>query len=313
MELNRNTHLNDIKPYPMQPKHIGITEPCTASRDEMLPHEKGSFCTTCQLVVHDFSTLSNDDIKRTFRNMLDQRICGRITTQQEASLNAEFEAWSFRSTRSFQSAFLFTLIAVFGLTLFSCSDQQSRKEIRHVQETAKAILAQPEPVVKEEQPLAPTAIVVAETDTPTLIECAIGVEVEKEPIAPAEPIRISDMIDTYDGGMMYSPEYRNFLIETVQPDEYDDNGQLIPKEFSGLAFPNPAEQQTTLELKLPQSEIVVISLYDMNGQLKQTVYEGAIEHGTFRQEIDLFDLPAGTYLIHILSATYKEIVRVVKI
>ena len=70
----------------MQPKHTGITEPCSVSRDQMLPHEKGNCCTSCELVVHDFTHLSNDEIKRTFRNMIGQKLCGRLTPLQEASL-----------------------------------------------------------------------------------------------------------------------------------------------------------------------------------------------------------------------------------
>lgn len=296
----------------MQPKHTGITEPCSVSRDQMLPHEKGNYCTSCELVVHDFTKLTNDEIKRTFRNMIGQKLCGRLTPQQEASLNAEFEAWSFRSTRSFQSAFLFTLIAVFGLTLFSCSDQQSEREIKRVQETAKTILTQPDPEVVtavEEAPktIEPVAAVQVEEVIPQVHHCGI-----EEQITPEEPIRY-DEIYGYDGGISYTHAYRDFLIETVPVDEYDANGQLIPKEFSSLAFPNPTEQRTTLELKLPQSDNFTISLFDMNGQQKQQVYNGAIERGTFRQEIDLGDLPAGTYLIYVVSGSYKEAVRVIKL
>ena len=300
-------------------KHIGIQTPCSEDRGNMTPNEKGSFCHKCAKQVHDFTNKSTGEIKQIFRDMMDQEICGRMTTDQEIALNAEFEAWKFQSKQGFQRAMVFSLVVVFGLTLFSCSNEQDRQQIKEIQavalnamhasvgETPKGSLLEQQTNPKAQHQL----LKMVYHDTADYLKnyCTIDKIVDEEPM-----IKFTE-IHQIEGGIGRSMEYRDYLIatNTETSQEFDENGRIIPTEFAATAFPNPTTDRTTFELSVPTKSRFEIALYDMNGKLVQKVYDGKIDRGTFTQELQLTDLNSGIYLLIISSKDYKETVRISKI
>jgi len=280
----------------------------------MTPTEKGAFCQKCATQVYDFTNKSAEEIKQTLRSLIGQPVCGRITAAQENALNAEFEAWSFHSKHKFQSALVFSLIVVFGLSLFSCSNEQDRKKIEHIQTSAVKAMTQQDLPKDTGIPVIEPAPIVLEAPMPEVYEI---VEVEKTINLEDVDIAADRWGDYYGygGAMVMTDRYVDFLQAEVTPvvEELDENGVPYPTVFSSLAFPNPATTETTLELKAPMKGQFEIVLYDMNGRFLQTVHSGEINRGTFRKQIDLFDLLPGMYIIAIVSKDYKETIKVSKI
>lgn len=300
-------------------KPFGIPQPCQENFSLMTPTERGAFCEKCATDTFNFIGKSPDEIRQVLRQHIGQEICGQITDDQIAALNADFEQWSFRSTRSFQSAFLLALITVFGLGLFSCQDQRHEQELRSFQETTKQIVATIETVKSERE-------ILCNFNAPEVLEEKESLVQEKYTWINATDFAQQQfewngnpfLVESYTtGGVMYmSDPYVDYLYETIYLGDSTITLSTVEEptaEFSGMAFPNPTDNSTTLEITAPESETFQIDLYDMNGKLQRAVYSGTIETGTFRQHIELTDLPTGMYLIAILSERYKETIKVSKL
>ena len=297
-------------------KNFSIPQPCNENFAAMTKTQQGAFCNKCATDTFDFRNKTTDEIKQILRANIGKHVCGQITLEQEAKLNADFEAWSFRSTRSFQSAFLFTLIATFGLTLFSCNEKKHEAEIVQFQQTVKSILdngaafEEKLPAV-EVKAAAPVELVPPVEEI--LLEAPVEIrEYELEQVV----VKGNYEYDYYTtrGIAVQTIAYTNYLVETVPlEEEFDAQGRLIPTEFSSMAFPNPTSDNSTIEIKVPTTGQFQVDLYDMNGKHYAEIYSGIIERGTFQQNIEMFDLTPGMYLVTILSKDYKETVRVSKI
>lgn len=306
-------------------KHLQIEKPCTENWKQMNATQRGAFCQKCATEVIDFTNKSTEEIKSVFRSMAGQSMCSRISTQQLDDLNLEFENWSaMKSKSSFQSMWVFSLIVVFGLSLFSCKTEKDRKVIQQIQQSAGQLVS------NESNPKNENAIV-DESKTETFawreiieqpIELEIPVDLEQMIINDSfAEHRIEDVevvyIDEYEthmlGGMMISRSYLTYLHETeVVEQQYDKNGILIPTTFQAKAFPNPATIATTLEIAFPTNDLFEIHLYDISGKELQLIHQGELEKGTHRFSIDLSEYPRGTYLMAIHSKKYNEIIRLIK-
>lgn len=299
-------------------KNIGINKPCSENWNEMSKNEQGAFCQKCASQVHDFTKKSTEEIKETFRSLLGQPICGRIIQTQEEALNDDFNSWMNQQNKhSFQSQLLFALIIVFGLSLFSCENPQTEKNLKTIQHSLARTIEEEnqtnfnkkETILQEEinGPEIPLIVGLMEME---VIE-PIDVPVVEEAI---ECVKMGKMRSTYAGGMSISREYRDFLVQEVIPvsDELDENGNVLPKTFEAKAFPNPAAEQTTVEIAIPAKGLFEISLFDMTGKFIESVYSGELDRGNFRKELDLSKLNPGVYLVNIISSDLKETVRIVK-
>jgi len=300
-------------------RNIDIPQPCSENFQLMTPTERGAFCEKCSIDTFDFRDKTNDQIRGILKANIGHEVCGRFTGKQLEELNKDFEEWTFSSTKSFQSGFLFALIAVFGLSLFSCADQQHETEIVSFQDATKEIVRNFEEL-KDNRTFAAASEEITGEAIPQMEYVRYDYEIggaiaydfpEQPPIEPKEIIE-PEIYYGYDGGISYSQVYSEHLI-AVSTEEYDEKGNVIPKEYSSLTFPNPASSTSTLEIKAPKKGDFQIDLYDMNGKFYRNIYTGEIERGTFRQEYDLTDLPTGMYLVTIISKKYKETVRVAKI
>lgn len=302
-------------------RNIGIKEPCTENWNEMSPTEKGAFCQKCATQVYDFTNKSNQEIKATLKSLIGQPVCGRITSTQEQTLNAEFETWQFNSKRSFQSALVFSLIVVFGLTLFSCEDDKEKEAIKEIQSIAMTAMSNSIPEVSQK-----SSIEELICEAPEIIEMegiTMGV-MEADFYEPQykylEEIKeMHEIVEEHSyvtsGVMVRSDIYNKYLIDdqTIPREiELDKNGIALPSEFASKVFPNPATTLTNLEIAVPRKDRFEISLFDMSGKFIQTIYKGKMDRGTFTYQFDMTDLITGTYFVVINSDEYQESVQVVK-
>jgi hypothetical protein len=297
-------------------KNVGIQHACSEDWNKMTPTEKGAFCQKCAKQVYDFTTKSPHEIKLTLLKLKGQEICGRMTLTQERLLNAEFEQWMEENKTNFQRLFITALLIVFGLALFSCEDERDQRKISDAQ-TALAQIIEEKEAPKEEKP----SKVVEFITPPEIVELVEPVYEVPEAVT-VEEIPLDDVVISApykekreyvtSGVMIADRSYYNYLAETTPIVETDENGVPYPIEFKALAFPNPAVENTTLEIQAPKKERLEINLYDTGGKFIREVYSGEISRGTFRQLIDLNDLNSGLYLIIIQSKDFKETVHIVK-
>ena len=299
-------------------KNVRIDQPCSENWNQMLPTEKGAFCQQCAAEVIDFTSKSNAEIKEILSGLIGKPVCSRMKVSQIETLHAEVETWHRSSSHQFQSTLLLSLVLVFGLSLFSCSTQKEKETILKMQETVSEVVhiqAMPAAEVQDKSVLFPqqdfpVAVPVAE-DFPQIYH-----QVQKSaPGSGSTKLNLDDFETVIMGGFGWSPRFENFLVEdtAVALTEYDENGIEIPKVFLSKAYPNPASVDTKLEIGLPEDDFMEINLYDMNGRLIQPVFSGNLKRGTHAYQVDVVELPAGTYLFSIRGRLYSEAVRVLKI
>lgn len=89
---------------------IQIQQPCSASWEKMTPVNGGRFCALCSKKVHDFATMSTDQIQEVLARAAGNKLCVRVEVSKPAK----------RSPRMLK--FLAAVLIVFGFGLFqSCS------------------------------------------------------------------------------------------------------------------------------------------------------------------------------------------------
>ena len=302
-------------------EHVFISKPCKENWNAMTPTQKGAFCAQCAKEVTDFSTLTHNETKIALFQQREGELCGRFREPQLAVLNAEIDAFSFRSTKSFQSALVFSLIVVFGMTLFSCSSEQQQQEVEQLRYQAKNALKELSvATATHREQLEEAALSVIEEDIlPEFIElqeAPLEVVIEEYTINATKELDEFEVIHDYHvlGGV----GYRDFVTIEAIPEmitnvELDVNGIPYPTQFDALVYPNPTTGPATFKLDVPVKQRFTISVFNMNGQLVQSLTDQEIERGTFRQEMDLSDQPTGMYLVTILSKDFKKTLRVSKL
>jgi len=82
-------------------------------------------------------------------------------------------------------------------------------------------------------------------------------------------------------GRVYLTDYYSLTILEYEHDAIDDNGPR-PESHSLLAnYPNPFNNETTIELNLANSsENVTLSIYDICGRTIAGLYDGSLSAGT---------------------------------
>ena len=277
----------------------------------MTPNEKGSYCQSCAKNVLDLTKMSNAEIHSVLAQNQHESICTRIQNTQLDALNLEIEQWS-RGTRShMQRAMLASLLIVFGLTLFSCTNQQQEEQIRITQKKLTEVVLQQQNETPEKELEWVDIPIIQELEEVTMGEMEMP---QQEVIQQNEVIENEQYELNYTmlGDMAILPTYFEYAQQIQPTIELDANGNPIPTLFSAIAYPNPAVESSTLKLGIPSSIDANIQLFSNQGQFLQSIFSGKIERGTFEQGIDFEDLEPGTYLVVIQSKTFKETVRVVK-
>ena len=302
-------------------KHLQIEKPCTENWGQMNSTQRGAFCQKCATEVIDFTNKSTNEIKSVFREMAGQSICSRFSNKQLDVLNLEFENWSEMKNRSsFQSVWVFSLIVVFGLTLFSCETEKDQKAIKQIQHVASKMIN-----IKsnQESEKKVNTVTIEKIDLLENIDDT-GVLIELDQIIISDTIveyalddieiQNNEHISYTLGDMAMSRSYITYLNETVVTDQvlYDKNGEVIPTSFQAKVYPNPAITTTTLELGFPLKDNFAIQLFDISGKFLQMIHQGELDPGMHRFPFEISEYISGTYLIVIHSEKYNETIRLIK-
>jgi len=82
--------------------------------------------------------------------------------------------------------------------------------------------------------------------------------------------------------------------------------------FKASAYPNPAGDQVNLEFSLPEKSLMIISLFNINGQLLKTISNSVFEAGNHQLNLDTSGNPDGIYWIRFQSKTNIETIKLIK-
>ncbi|MFT6243785.1 MAG: hypothetical protein ACJAXI_000549 [Crocinitomicaceae bacterium] len=123
---------------------IQIKEPCDEDWSKMTTTEQGAFCQKCAIDVMDYTNMTSIQIKSILSSQLSSkpgRTCGKITNIQMDAINNDFYRWK-TDQESFRAVWMISLIAVFGMTLFSCQNTASKEIVSQIEQNGNEILAQ---------------------------------------------------------------------------------------------------------------------------------------------------------------------------
>ena len=76
-------------------------------------------------------------------------------------------------------------------------------------------------------------------------------------------------------------------------------------------FPNPAKEKTTIHFKVNSPYHVTIDLFNNSGKKIRPMVDGVYDPGEHMVEVNVADLPAGTYVYQMRTGFYKEAKKLV--
>ena len=310
---------------------LAIPDPCNEDFSKMNATERGAFCGKCKIDTFDFRHLSDLEVNTLLYQHRDEHLCGRLTATQLTSLNRGYQNWVDQRTPTFRSKFVLALILVFGLSLFSCDQNDAQtidslSAITFVQTDAKLDFVR-DIMNNEDFKLADYIEDSTKSQEPTSCEIMEFegelvmpgmVDYDEEPLLPQEVLGgvPKEIPNPQIAGGLVAPNYEMYLQETIgdslknQPVIENPNSM---SHFAASAYPNPTPDQSTLRITIKDEARFSIQLYDMNGRLIESVFTGNLVAGTREFRINLDSYQSGIYLIKIISRDQNETVKVQKL
>ncbi|MFM1809590.1 MAG: hypothetical protein RLZZ382_815 [Bacteroidota bacterium] len=80
-----------------------------------------------------------------------------------------------------------------------------------------------------------------------------------------------------------------------------------------LTYPNPSNANTTLSFELNKGGAVDVAVYSITGRLVKQIKKSNMPSGENEVFIDAEDLPAGTYIIKLVSGKQNQSVKFMKL
>lgn len=313
---------------------ISIKEPCHEDWAKMTSTEKGAFCQSCAMEVIDFTNKTPFEIKSILSHEFStsSRTCGRITNYQLDQINDDFFQWK-NERESFSAVWIFSLIAVFGLTLFSCQNTASKEMIEQLNIETAALLDG-----KDSTEVELTAIDSLETDSLS----GVG----NLPIVPWNPYEIVTFqgimppIDffkvnkfeictvflgdlTTTGLIGIAPEGYEFL---ANPELFPNYGQYTPptpyngptatqnnaitnntltaggdKKFDAFIYPNPVEVISRLYLSVHEKTDINFTIHQKGETEPMRSGNSSFVTGQHEVDLKLYKLNEGNYQLKLAS------------
>ncbi|MBN4070923.1 T9SS type A sorting domain-containing protein [Crocinitomix catalasitica] len=307
----------------MNMKNISIDEPCNENWNEMSPTQRGAFCQKCSIDVIDFTQKTPDQIKAILRENKGKHLCGHFGVKQLDLLNGnDYSLWQGQTARTFQSKFVYALIMVFGMTLFSCSQKEanfiadlnrSKTEINLDMESLSSVDDFASTVQSAQIAKHLSAMDIQSASKEMLweeqIDGGIGWDARW---AETDEIREANYSDNLLGAVSYTRVLEAELCAVEEEPE-----SLLPIEilnetnrFETKLFPNPTRDRATLVVFVKEAAQFDIQLYNMSGQMILEIHRGELQDGEQRFDIEMYDFTPGMYLARIVSVEQTETVKI---
>ncbi len=114
--------------------------------------------------------------------------------------------------------------------------------------------------------------------------------------------------DLFTGGSKF--KYRLKQIDHDGTFEYSDivEVEVVPTQFElSQNYPNPFNPITTINFSLPKQTQLKINIYNMLGELVETLSEGTYEAGYHKVTFNASILPSGAYLYRIENDAFVQV------
>ena len=108
---------------------ITVPNPCNENWDSMKPLNQGRFCTSCQLLVTDFTKMDDKEIIHYFRTHQNEKICGHFRNEQLTRMKITITPAQLQNHNwSIIQQIRIAIFLVFASSLFSCSSSDPNKQ-----------------------------------------------------------------------------------------------------------------------------------------------------------------------------------------
>ena len=77
------------------------------------------------------------------------------------------------------------------------------------------------------------------------------------------------------------------------------------------AYPNPAQEQLTLQATFSRAQVITLRVHNALGQLILTQRE-SVPAGRWQKTLEVADWPAGVYLVHVAGDDAPRVLKVLK-
>jgi len=90
------------------------------------------------------------------------------------------------------------------------------------------------------------------------------------------------------------------------------NEFALPSRYELLQnYPNPFNPATEIEFTLPQEQRVTLKIYNVMGQLVQTLVDETLPQGRYKKSFDGSGLASGMYLYRLEAGRYSEVKKMI--
>ena len=108
---------------------ITVPNPCNENWNSMTPQNQGRFCSSCQLVVTDFTKMDDQEIINYFRTHQKEKICGHFRSDQLTRMKITITPAQLQNHNwSIIQQIRIAIFLVFASSLFSCSSSDPKKQ-----------------------------------------------------------------------------------------------------------------------------------------------------------------------------------------
>ncbi len=104
----------------------------------------------------------------------------------------------------------------------------------------------------------------------------------------------------------------NCAKSTVQSLSITGVSQTETNLFGASVMPNPFNTQSILQYTLPKGDYITAAIYDIQGNLVETLYNGKQESGKQQLTIDGSKLAAGLYIVRISGLNSNSLIKLTK-
>ncbi len=118
--------------------------------------------------------------------------------------------------------------------------------------------------------------------------------------------------DFFAGGSKF--QYRLKQIDNDGTIDYSEviEVELVPNKYElSQNYPNPFNPTTTIRFSLPQQTKLKIDLYNILGQLVETIADGTYEPGYHKVNFDAGHLSSGTYIYRLQSSEFVQVKKMI--
>ena len=118
--------------------------------------------------------------------------------------------------------------------------------------------------------------------------------------------------DLFAGGSKF--QYRLKQIDNDGTFEYSDivEVEIVPSKYElSQNYPNPFNPSTTIRFSLPKETRLKINLYNMLGELVETLAEGNYETGYHKVMFNASNLPSGAYIYRLESSDFVQVKKMI--